>query len=96
MTSASEGDPEAVGRVAHQLDEKERTADVVWTSSPVDALSCPTTLSFADMGLSVNVLKGLRAAGFERPSPVQVKAIPLGRLGVDLIVQVGRLYSYCD
>uniref|UniRef100_F7ALE3 Probable ATP-dependent RNA helicase DDX20 n=1 Tax=Equus caballus TaxID=9796 RepID=F7ALE3_HORSE len=30
---------------------------------------------------------GLRAAGFERPSPVQLKAIPLGRCGFDLIVQ---------
>ncbi|NWV38868.1 DDX20 helicase, partial [Grantiella picta] len=29
----------------------------------------------------------LEAAGFHRPSPVQLKAIPLGRCGLDLIVQ---------
>ncbi|NWW93436.1 DDX20 helicase, partial [Rhynochetos jubatus] len=33
------------------------------------------------------VLEGLEAAGFHRPSPVQLKAIPLGRCGLDLIVQ---------
>lgn len=33
------------------------------------------------------MLAGLRAAGFERPSPVQLQAIPLGRCGLDLIVQ---------
>ncbi|NXS28676.1 DDX20 helicase, partial [Pomatostomus ruficeps] len=33
------------------------------------------------------VLAGLEAAGFHRPSPVQLKAIPLGRCGLDLIVQ---------
>ena len=76
-------------RVAHQFNEKARTEDVIWTPTATDLhLSQKNTLSFADMGLSTNVLKGLHAAGFERPSPVQVKAIPLGRLGVDLIVQV--------
>ncbi|XP_007650966.1 probable ATP-dependent RNA helicase DDX20 isoform X1, partial [Cricetulus griseus] len=42
---------------------------------------------FESLLLSRPVLEGLRAAGFERPSPVQLKAIPLGRCGLDLIVQ---------
>ncbi|XP_006895791.1 PREDICTED: probable ATP-dependent RNA helicase DDX20 [Elephantulus edwardii] len=42
---------------------------------------------FESLLLSRLVLEGLRAAGFERPSPVQLKAIPLGRCGLDLIVQ---------
>ncbi|VDM17255.1 unnamed protein product [Hydatigera taeniaeformis] len=71
-------------RVAHQLDSSERTEDVI---SVNDLLPHTSDLSFADMGLSVDVLQGLQAAGFRRPSPVQVKAIPLGRLGVDMIVQ---------
>uniref|UniRef100_A0A3B3Q954 DEAD (Asp-Glu-Ala-Asp) box polypeptide 20 n=1 Tax=Paramormyrops kingsleyae TaxID=1676925 RepID=A0A3B3Q954_9TELE len=33
------------------------------------------------------VLDGLTAAGFQRPSPIQLKSIPLGRCGLDLIVQ---------
>ncbi|KAL5111089.1 putative ATP-dependent RNA helicase DDX20 [Taenia crassiceps] len=71
-------------RVAHQLDFSERTEDVIPLN---DLLSHTPALSFADMGLSVDVLQGLQTAGFRRPSPVQVKAIPLGRLGVDMIVQ---------
>nr|CDS27955.1 DEAD box ATP dependent RNA helicase [Hymenolepis microstoma] len=55
--------------------------------SSQDNNSAAVIPSFADMGLSMAVLRGLRAAGFQRPSPVQVKAIPLGRLGIDLIVQ---------
>ncbi|KAG2173899.1 hypothetical protein INT44_000012 [Umbelopsis vinacea] len=36
---------------------------------------------------SKDLLKGIKASGYERPSPIQLKAIPLGRLGVDLIAQ---------
>lgn len=85
--SEVENTEEMAVRVAHELESEERTEDVLLSNSPLtDSNAVP---SFADMGLSVDVLKGLRAAGFQRPSPVQVKAIPLGRLGVDLIVQVG-------
>lgn len=65
-------------------------------------MSCPTktnkirtkdveiddsTVSFEDLQLDKEILKGLNSAGFYRPSPVQLKAIPLGKLGLDLIVQ---------
>lgn len=33
------------------------------------------------------LLNGLKQSGYERPSPIQLKAIPLGRLGMDLIAQ---------
>lgn len=33
------------------------------------------------------LLRGLSEAGYERPSPIQLQAIPLGRIGVDLIAQ---------
>ncbi|EPB89423.1 hypothetical protein HMPREF1544_03792 [Mucor circinelloides 1006PhL] len=33
------------------------------------------------------LLQGLKQSGYERPSPVQLKAIPMGRLGVDMIAQ---------
>lgn len=50
-----------------------RTKDV-----QIDDLS----VSFDDLQLDKEVLKGLRSAGFYRPSPVQLKAIPLGKLGL--------------
>ncbi|XP_040854792.1 probable ATP-dependent RNA helicase DDX20 isoform X1 [Ochotona curzoniae] len=65
-------------RTAHDLGgPRARTGDVL-LAEPAD---------FESLLLSRPVLEGLRAAGFERPSPVQLKAIPLGRCGLDLIVQ---------
>ncbi|NXU45820.1 DDX20 helicase, partial [Drymodes brunneopygia] len=55
-----------------------RTRDVLVPGGPSD---------FSSLLLSPPVLAGLEAAGFHRPSPVQLKAIPLGRCGLDLIVQ---------
>lgn len=79
----------AVTRVAHELESKERTDDVMLGDYSLQSSNSVAAIpSFADMGLSMAVLRGLHAAGFQRPSPVQVKAIPLGRLGIDLIVQV--------
>eukprot|EP00976_Prorocentrum_cordatum_P099491 1191863-Prorocentrum_minimum.AAC.2 len=55
---------------------RERSTDVQSSSS-----------SFSDLLLSEPLQEGLRACGFHKPSPVQLAAIPLGRFGVDLIVQ---------
>lgn len=72
--------------IAHVLDgEKRRTADVL---PELDSAASRSTLRFHDLQLSAPILRGLTDAGFSRPSPVQLKAIPLGRLGLDLIVQV--------
>ena len=43
--------------------------------------------SFADLMLSDNVVRALAGAGFIKPSPVQQAALPLARLGVDMITQ---------
>lgn len=43
--------------------------------------------SFSDLLLPQPMVSALAAAGFQRPSPVQKAAIPIGRLGTDLIVQ---------
>lgn len=50
-----------------------RTRDVAVPGGPSD---------FGSLLLSEPVLAGLEAAGFHRPSPVQLKAIPLGRCGL--------------
>ena len=39
-------------------------------------------VSFDDLILSKTVLSGLKSAGFHKPSPIQLKAIPLGKLGL--------------
>lgn len=60
-------------RTAHDIGgPRTRTGDVL-LAEPAD---------FESLLLSRPVLEGLRAAGFERPSPVQLKAIPLGRCGL--------------
>ena len=59
-------------RTAHRFGEKRRTTDVL-IQEKVD---------FSGLMLSSDVLEGLKSAGFERPSPIQLKAIPLGRCGL--------------
>ncbi|XP_026125908.1 probable ATP-dependent RNA helicase DDX20 [Carassius auratus] len=61
----------------HELQSRTRTEDVL-NNGGVD---------FSSLLLSKPVLEGLSASGFQRPSPIQLKAIPLGRCGLDLIVQ---------
>ncbi|KAG1973823.1 putative ATP-dependent RNA helicase DDX20 [Pimephales promelas] len=64
-------------KAAHELQSRTRTDDVL-SNDGVD---------FNSLLLSKPVLEGLSASGFQRPSPIQLKAIPLGRCGLDLIVQ---------
>jgi len=42
---------------------------------------------FKALMLRDEVLRGLEQAGYEKPSPVQARAIPLGKFGADLIIQ---------
>ncbi|KAG0369267.1 P-loop containing nucleoside triphosphate hydrolase protein [Gamsiella multidivaricata] len=44
-------------------------------------------LDFSSLVSNPALLKGLANAGYQRPSPIQLKTIPLGRLGLDLIAQ---------
>ncbi|XP_063985753.1 probable ATP-dependent RNA helicase DDX20 [Diachasmimorpha longicaudata] len=62
---------------AHLIDGKPRTGDVKISED----------VTFSQMGLSQCVLDGLMNCGFQRPSPIQLKAIPVGRCGVDSIIK---------
>ncbi|XP_074110001.1 uncharacterized protein LOC141534508 [Cotesia typhae] len=62
---------------AHELTAQPRTEDI----------SIKEKVTFYEMGLSQRILNGLTACGFEKPSPIQLKAIPLGRCGFDLLIQ---------
>eukprot|EP01134_Creolimax_fragrantissima_P007899 CFRG7899T1 len=44
-------------------------------------------VTFESLLLTPTVLKGLHRAGYVRPSPIQLQAIPLGRCGIDMIAQ---------
>lgn len=44
-------------------------------------------VTFENLVRNPELLRGLESAGYERPSPIQLQAIPLGRLGVDLVAQ---------
>lgn len=66
-------------RIAHDLSDfsKTRSKDVALEED----------VTFGDLFLSPNTLLGLERCGFRRPSPIQLKTIPLGRCGFDLVVQ---------
>ena len=58
------------------MDTRTRTADIASESR-----------SFSDLLLPAHIVQGLAKLGFHRPTPVQHKALPVARLGVDVIVQ---------
>lgn len=66
-------------KIAHDLKEKDRTEDI----------QIRENVDFSAMLLSENVLKGLKKCGYQQPSPIQLKAIPLGRCGF------GKFYFKC-
>uniref|UniRef100_A0A7N9ARH8 RNA helicase n=1 Tax=Mastacembelus armatus TaxID=205130 RepID=A0A7N9ARH8_9TELE len=76
-------------RTAHDIETRKRTDDVLLSEG----------IDFGSLLLTQPVLDGLSAAGFHKPSPIQLKAIPLGRCGLDLIVQAksgtGKTCVFC-
>lgn len=66
--------------IAHDLSKIPRTEDVKVQEDVI----------FCQMGLPQDILDGLIAAGFQRPSPIQLKAIPLGRCGFGIF----NIYTY--
>ncbi|XP_028309824.1 putative ATP-dependent RNA helicase DDX20 [Gouania willdenowi] len=78
-----------VRKAAHDVDTRKRSDDVLLSEG----------IDFGSLLLSPAVLDGLSASGFQRPSPIQLKAIPLGRCGLDLIVQAksgtGKTCVFC-
>jgi len=56
-------------------------------SDATDVALGEEAILFSEMRLSDPILRGLADAGFERPSAIQARAIPIGRMGVDMIAQ---------
>ena len=57
--------------MAHVFHKKWRSQDVRLREN----------VDFSALLLSDRVLKGLQKAGFRKPSPIQLEAIPMGRFG---------------
>lgn len=66
-------------RIAHKLETQWRSHDVLQSED--------ASATFEEFLLSKQLLSGLRKAGFVRPSPIQLRAIPLGLCGFDMVVQ---------
>lgn len=64
--------------IAHDINKKPRTKDI----------KIQDDVTFFQMGFSQKILDGLSVCGFQRPSPIQLKAIPLGRCGFGI-------YNFC-
>jgi ATP-dependent RNA helicase DDX20 len=64
---------------------RQRTSDIVGGGG--GSVSNESKLMFRDLLLSSEILRALEEGKFDAPSPVQMAAIPLGRLGIDLIAQ---------
>ncbi len=62
--------------MAHRTEASKRTFDI----------QIDENVDFSALMLSKNVLNGLQKYGFKRPSPVQLKAIPLGKCGIGKIM----------
>lgn len=56
---------------AHDINKKLRTSDI----------KIRENVTFLEMGLPEKIMDGLSFTGFLRPSPIQLKAIPIGRCG---------------
>nr|CAH7754401.1 unnamed protein product [Callosobruchus chinensis] len=65
--------PEMSGNLAHSLDEGARTRDVLTNEE----------ITFDSLLLPNHIFEGLKQNGFRKPSPIQLKAIPVGRCGFE-------------
>jgi superfamily II DNA/RNA helicase len=72
--SASQG--EGSNYNSHSHDARKRTKDVAVAED----------ITFEQLLLSKPILAGLNAAGFFKPSPIQLQAIPKGKFGSGNIV----------
>ncbi|XP_036335738.1 probable ATP-dependent RNA helicase DDX20 [Rhagoletis pomonella] len=77
------------GNVAHSLEGKVRTEDI----------KLKELAPFSKMLLSEAVRKGLQKTGFVYPTAIQAMSIPMGKSGLDLLVQsksgTGKTLIFC-
>lgn len=52
-----------------------------------DDVKTDENVTFADLTISESTINSLNNAGFLKPSPIQLQALPLALLGLDLLIQ---------
>lgn len=70
--------------MAHVFAEGERTKDVTLCENA----------TFESLLLPPKILEGLKADGFIKPSPIQMRAIPVGRCGFGKVFILLLFYYY--
>lgn len=70
--------------LAHNLMEGARTRDIEISAD----------ITFDSMLLSKNTMDGLKTSGFQKPSPIQLQGIPLGKCGFGMIKTLRYLSLY--
>lgn len=80
--------------ITPNMEQQSSTGDresVLSKSKALNPLLYTTTNSsnttFSSMKINPQIVDALKRCGFTRPSPIQSTALPLGRLGIDLIAQ---------
>lgn len=63
--------------MAHDIVKKERTKDILIKEN----------YNFDSLLLSSGISQGLKDAGFIKPSPIQLKAIPFGKCGLGMYLE---------
>ncbi len=63
----------------------EGIAEPATPRSLAEAEASTISITFADLGLSAEMLASLVAAGYQRPTPIQAQAVPLALKGRDLM-----------
>lgn len=58
-------------QLAHSIADNKRTDDVIIKEN----------ITFESLLLPEKILSGLKKNGFMKPSPIQMKAVPVGRCG---------------
>ncbi|HYF35206.1 MAG TPA: DEAD/DEAH box helicase, partial [Prosthecobacter sp.] len=59
----------------------------LWKLNLPDRKNIMEKQTFAELGLSPELLKAIEAQGFEQPSPIQAQAIPVALTGRDVVGQ---------
>lgn len=78
--------PENSTEMAHTLDIKERTKDVLLEEN----------VPFSSLLLPSEILQALDNLGFKKPSPIQLRAIPIGRCGFGKIITLFHIMCLSD
>jgi hypothetical protein len=72
-------------------DELSMVDNNVTTDIPAHETSEAPGITFADLGLGAEMLASVEAMGYEEPTPIQVKTVPVMMTGSDVIAQAHRL-----